>query len=65
MMVTKINKVTYTYWNLEYETDLAGARPPFSRVAMLHGRKVKSYELDMACSKLSIQTKDYKWYKSI
>ena len=52
-MVTN-NKVTYCR-NLEYETDLAGARPPYSRVTKLHGRKVKSYELDVACSKLGLQ----------
>ena len=34
-------KVTGIYWNLEYETDLAGAKPPFSRVTQLHGRTVK------------------------
>ena len=27
--------------NLEYETDLAGARPPYSRVTKIHDRKVK------------------------
>ena len=53
MMVIIIIKVTC--WNLEYETDLAGARPPYSRVTKLHGRKVKSYELDVACSKLRLQ----------
>ena len=37
---------------IEYKTDLAGARPPYSRVTKLHGRKVKSDELDVACSKL-------------
>ena len=54
MMVTMIIKVTC--WNLEYKTDLAGARPPYSRVTKLHVRKVKSDELDMACSKLGLQT---------
>ena len=42
------NNDKVTYWNLEYETDLAGARSPYSRVTKLHGRKVKSYELDVA-----------------
>ena len=46
-------------------TDLAGARPPYSRITKLHGRKVKSYELDVACSKLGLQTEDYKKYISI
>ena len=63
MMVTN-NKVTYCR-NLAYETDLAGARPPYSRVTKLHDRKVKSYESDVACSKLGLQTKDYKKYMSI
>ena len=54
MMVTMIIKVTS--WNLEYKADLAGARPPYSRVTKLHGRKVKSDELDVACSKLGLQT---------
>ena len=54
MMVTN-NKVTYCR-NLENETDLAGVRPPYSRVTKLHGRKGKSYELDVACSKLGLQT---------
>ena len=62
MMVTNKN-VTYCR-NLAYETDLAGARPPYSRVSKLHGRKVKSYELDVACSKQGLQTEVYKWYKS-
>ena len=63
MMVTN-NTVTYCR-NLEYETDLAGARPPYSRVTKLHGRKVKSYELDVACSKQGLQTEDYTKYMSI
>ena len=63
MMVTN-NKVTYCR-NFEYETDLADARPPYSRVRKLHSRKVKSYELDVACSKLGLQTVDYKKYISI
>ena len=52
-------------WNLEYETDLAGARPPYSKVTKLHSRNVKSYELDVACSKQGLQTEDYKKYMSI
>ena len=63
MMVTN-NTVTYCR-NLEYETDLAVVRPPYSRVTKLHGRKVKSYELDVACSKQGLQTEDYKKYMSI
>ena len=63
MMVTN-NKVTLCR-KLEYETDLAGARPPYSRITKLHGRKVKSYELDVACSKLGLQTEAYKKYMSI
>ena len=43
-MVTN-NKVTYCR-NLEFETDLAGARPPYSRVTKLHGQNVKSDELE-------------------
>ena len=31
----------------------------------LHGRKVKSYELDVACSKLGFQNEDYKKCMSI
>ena len=42
--------------NLEYKTALAGARPPYSRVTKFHDRKVKSYELDLACCKLDLQT---------
>ena len=53
MMVTN-NKVTYCK-NFEYETDLAGARPPYSTVTKLHRRYVKSYESDVACSKLGLQ----------
>ena len=52
MMVTN-NKITYCR-NFENETDQADARPPYSRVTTLHSRKVKSYELDVACSKLKI-----------
>ena len=63
MMVTN-NKVTYCR-NLAYETDLAGARPPNWRVTKLHGRKVKSYELDVACRERGLQTPDYKKYMSI
>ena len=63
MMVTN-NKVTYCR-NFEYEMDLAGARPPYLRVTKLHGRNVKSYESDVACSKQGLQTKDYKKYMSI
>ena len=55
------NKVTYCR-NLEYKTDLADARSPYSTVTKLHGRKVKSYELEEACSKLGLQTEDYKKY---
>ena len=44
--------------NLEYETDLTGARLPYSRVTKLTGRNVKSYELDVACSKPGFQTRD-------
>ena len=52
MMVTIIIKVTC--WNLEYETVLASARPPYSKVTKLHDRNViKSYELGVACSKLA------------
>ena len=60
-------KVIHVVKILEYETDLDGSRPPYSRsrVTKLHGRNVKSYELDVACSKLGLQTEDYKWYKSI
>ena len=59
-MIVTNNKVTYCR-NLEYETDLADARPPYSRVTKLHGRrKVKSYELEVACSKLGLQTEDHK-----
>ena len=65
MMVSMIIKVTCTYWNLEFKTDLAVVRPPYSRVTQLHGRKVRSYELDVACSKLGLQTEDYKNYVSI
>ena len=57
MMVTMINNVTC--WNLEYETDLTSARTPYSRVTILHGRNVKSYELDVACRNLGFQTEDY------
>ena len=54
MMVTN-NKVTYCR-NFENETDLADARPPYSRVTKLHGDwPVKSYELDVACSRLGLQ----------
>ena len=42
--------------NLEYETDMAGAWPPYSKVTKSHGRKVKSYELEVACSKLGLPT---------
>ena len=63
MMVTN-NKVTY-WRNLEYETDLADARPPYSIVTMLHGRKVKSYELDVACGNQGLQTEDYTKFMSI
>ena len=51
--------------NLKFKTDLAGARPLYSRVRNLDGPNVKSYELDVACCKLGLQTEDYKWYKSI
>ena len=51
MMVTMI-KIKVTCWNLEFKTDLAGERPPYSRVTKLHGRNVKSYELDVDCCKL-------------
>ena len=54
MMVTMI-KIKVTCWNIEFKTDLAGERPPYSRVSKLHGRNVKSYESDVACSKLGLQ----------
>ena len=51
--------------NLENETDLAGARSPYSRVTKLHGRTVKSYELDVACGNQGLQTEDYTKFMSI
>ena len=59
------DKITSAYWNLEYGMDLAGARPPYSGASQLHGRKVTSYELDVACSKQGPQTEDYQKYISI
>ena len=47
MMVTMINKVTC--WNLEYETDLGGARPLYSRVTKHHhGVAVVSWSVALA-----------------
>ena len=62
MMVTN-NKVTYCR-NLKYETDLADARPPYSKVTKLHGQNVKSYDSDVACNKRGLQTEDNKKYMS-
>ena len=58
MMVTMIKLHVVGIKN--YKTDLASARPPYPRVTKIHGRKVKSYKLDMACTKLGLQTQDYK-----
>ena len=38
---------------------------PYSTVSKSHGRKAKFYELEVACSKLGLQTEDYKKYISI
>ena len=39
-------------------------RPPYSRETKLHGRKMKSDVLYLACRKLGLQTEDNTWYKS-
>ena len=62
MLVTMINNKSYTCWILEFKTDLVGKRPSYSRVTKLHGRTMKSYELDVACSKLGLQTREKQSY---